>query len=47
MGVEDQDEKINVQSVIEQLSQAFLELKAQKGETENKIQMDNLPETVS
>ena len=38
MGVEDQDEKINVQSVIEQLSQAFLELKAQKGETENKIQ---------
>ena len=38
MGVEEQGEEINVQSMIEQLSQAFLELEAQKGETENKIQ---------
>ncbi|KAK7346933.1 hypothetical protein VNO80_21457 [Phaseolus coccineus] len=38
MGVEEQGEEINVQSMIEQLAQAFLELGAQKGESENKIQ---------
>ncbi|XP_020240031.1 FRIGIDA-like protein 3 [Cajanus cajan] len=38
MGVEEQGEEINVQSMIEQLAQAFLELEAQKGDSENKIQ---------
>ncbi|CAJ1942939.1 unnamed protein product [Sphenostylis stenocarpa] len=38
MGVEEQAEEINVQSMIEQLAQAFIELEAQKGESENKIQ---------
>lgn len=38
MGVEEQDKEINVQSMMEQLAQAFLELEAQKGGFENKIQ---------
>ncbi|KAK7386388.1 hypothetical protein VNO78_26590 [Psophocarpus tetragonolobus] len=38
MGVEEQGKEINVQSMIEELAQAFLELEALKGESEHKIQ---------
>ncbi|KAL2333475.1 hypothetical protein Fmac_014688 [Flemingia macrophylla] len=38
MGVEEQGGEINAQSMIEQLAQAFLELEARKGDSDNKIQ---------